>query len=153
MNDAVVIDASIVVKLLVEEPNTQQAVDLAQTWRLNGVRVVAPYFMLVEVTNAIYKKALRQLISMEEAAHLTANLPDLGIQLRQPQQLHLRAIGLAAELQQNAVYDAHYLALAELLDCDFWTADERFHQAVVNDFPRTHFIGEIQPRHNAARGE
>ena len=48
------------------------------------MRVVAPYFMLVEVTNAIYKKALRQLISMEEAAHLTANLPDLGIQLRQP---------------------------------------------------------------------
>ena len=138
-----VIDASIVVKLLVDEPNTQQAVDLAQSWRLTGVRVVAPYFMPVEVTNALYRKAIRQLISMEDAARLAANLWDLGVQFRQSQQLHQIAIGLAAELHQNAVYDAHYLALAKTLDCDLWTADQRFHRTAVNEFPRVHLIGEI----------
>ena len=143
MNGAVVVDASIVVKLLVDEPNTQQAEDLAQSWRLGGVRVVAPYFMPVEVTNALYRKATRQLISMEEAARLAANLWELGVQFRQSQQLHVRAIGLAAELRQNAVYDAHYLALAEALDCELWTADQRFFQAAADDFPRVHFIGEI----------
>lgn len=143
MNGAVVVDASIVVKLLVDEPNTQQAEDLAQSWRLNGVRVVAPYFMPVEVTNALYRKATRQLISMEEAARLAANVWELGVQFRQSQQLHVRAIGLAAELRQNAVYDAHYLALAEALDCELWTADQRFYQAAADGFSRVHFIGEI----------
>ena len=91
MNGAVVVDASIVVKLLVDEPNTQQVEDLAQSWRLNRVRVVAPYFMPVEVTNAIYRKARLQLISMEEATRLAANLWDLGVQFRQSQDLHLVA--------------------------------------------------------------
>ena len=141
MNGAVVVDASIVVKLLVHEPNTRQVEDLARSWRFNGVRVVAPYFMPVEVTNAIYRKARVQLISMEEATRLVANLWDLGVQLRQSQGLHLRAIGLAAGLQQNAVYDSHYLALAESLDCDFWTADQRFYRAVTDSFPRVRCVG------------
>lgn len=143
MNGAVVVDASIVVKLLVDEPNTRQVEDLARSWRLDGLRVVAPYFMPVEVTNAIYRKARMQLISMEEATRIVANLWDLGVQFRQSQELHLRAIGLAAGLQQNAVYDAHYLALSESLDCDLWTADKRFHQAAVNDFHRVHLVGDM----------
>lgn len=97
--------------------------------------------MPVEVTNAIYRKARVQLISMEEATRLVANLWDLGVQLRQSQGLHLRAIGLAAGLQQNAVYDSHYLALAESLDCDFWTADQRFYRAVTDSFPRVRCVG------------
>lgn len=142
MNGAVVVDASIVVKLLIDEPNTQQAEDLAQSWRLNGVPVAAPYFMPVEVTNAIYRKARLQLISMEEATRLAANLWDLGVQLRQPRELHLRAMVLAAELQQSAAYDAHYLALAQALDCDYWTADRQFYQSARNAYPRVHCIGE-----------
>ena len=142
MNIAVVIDASLAVKWLVEEPNTPQALVLAQSWREDGVSVVAPFFMPVEVTNALFRKALRNLISMEEATSLTASLWDLGIQLTQPRELHQLAIVLAAELQQNAVYDAHYLALAESLDCELWTADRRFHEAASNDFPRVRYIGD-----------
>lgn len=28
-------------------------------------------------------------------------------------------------------FDAHYLALAEELDCEFWTADARFYRAAT----------------------
>ncbi len=83
------------------------------------------------------------MISTEEAARLAASLWELGVQFRQSQQLHVRAIGLAAELRQNAVYDAHYRALAEALDCELWTADQRFYQAAADGFPKVHFIGEI----------
>ena len=105
--------------------------------------VVAPFLLPVEVINALNRKAIRQLISMEEAARLAANLWDLGVQFRKPRELHKWAITLAVELQQNAVYDAHYLALAQSLECDLWTADKRFHQAAADDFPRVHLVGEM----------
>ena len=66
-----------------------------------------------------------------------------GVDLREPPGLHRRAMELAAQLRQDAAYDAYYLALAELLDCELWTADQRFYRAatplhsriVVGKFP------------------
>ena len=39
-----------------------------------------------------------------------------------------RALHLANRLRQRASYDAHYLALADALGCDFWTADHQFYR-------------------------
>lgn len=35
------------------------------------------------------------------------------------------ALDLAERLSLSATYDAHYLALAEWLGAEFWTADQR----------------------------
>jgi predicted nucleic acid-binding protein len=40
-----------------------------------------------------------------------------------------RAIEIAALTGQRASYDSHYLALAERLGCELWTADDRFRDA------------------------
>lgn len=37
--------------------------------------------------------------------------------------LHRRALSLAKQLSLPAAYDAHYLALAERLNAELWTAD------------------------------
>ena len=50
-------------------------------------------------------------------------------QRRRNEKLHVRALESATDLQQGAVYDAHYLALAEDFGCELWTADQRFHRA------------------------
>lgn len=98
--------------------------------------------MLVEVCNALFQKARQGQLTVTDAADLLEGLTSEDIIILDPPRIHSRALELAGVLQQNAVYDAHYLALAEALDCGYWTADERFHNAVVNDFPRVHFIGE-----------
>ena len=54
--------------------------------------------------------------------HLLAS----GIELREDPNVHARAMQIAGQLRQGAVYDAHYLALADILGCEYWTADERF---------------------------
>jgi len=43
--------------------------------------------------------------------------------------IHDDALTLARELGIGATYDAHYLALAKQLDCDFWTRDAKLAQA------------------------
>jgi predicted nucleic acid-binding protein len=54
---------------------------------------------------------------------------------------HRRSLALAAELDIASAYDAHYLALAEELDCELWTADSRLYNAVRDRFPRIRMLG------------
>ena len=141
MTETVVVDASIAVKWLVKEQYSREADEMLASWEIGNTRVTGPHLLPVEVSNALYRRTRRGDISLATAVQLEAEFLESAIELVQSASLHLRAISLAAQLQQNAVYDAHYLALAESLDCDLWTADQRFFQAAVNDFPRVHCIG------------
>lgn len=78
--------------------------------------------------------------SPSQARQLLAGLLNMGIEVRESPQIHLRALELAQELQRPAVYDAHYLALADILGCDLWTADERFFNSVKERHPRVKWL-------------
>lgn len=54
----------------------------------------------------------------------------------------LRAVDLADTFGQSASYDAHYLALAEHLGCELWTADEKFRNATKGTFKWVRWVGE-----------
>jgi predicted nucleic acid-binding protein len=47
-----------------------------------------------------------------------------------PPGLPRRAFEIAAQFQLKWIYDAFYVALAEIIGCELWTADEALHQAV-----------------------
>ncbi len=140
MNTFVVVDASLAVKWVVREADTNTADELALAWERAGVTRVAPYLMPIEVANAIFRRVRQGLISLDSVGSHVSRLFDLGFELQQPSELHLWAIELASHLRQGAVYDCHYLALAELLDCEFWTADERFYNTVSLAYPRVRLL-------------
>ena len=81
MNGAVVIDASIVVKLLVDEVHSDLALSFTHTRLRQGMRVLAPYPMLVEVSNALFQMAKPGQLAITEAADLVENLVREGIVL------------------------------------------------------------------------
>ena len=116
MNSAVIIDASIVVKLLVNEIHSDLALSLTHTWLRQGMRVFAPYLMLVEVSHALFQKAKQGYLAIAETINLVENLVREDIVLLALPEVHSRALEPADSLRQRAVYDAHYLALAESLD-------------------------------------
>jgi predicted nucleic acid-binding protein len=86
---------------------------------------------------------LRKEVALEAAIRLLDGLVASGIELREPPGNHTRAMELADQLRQDAAYDAHYLALAETLDCELWTADERFYRAANVLFQRLKWLGEF----------
>jgi len=61
-----------------------------------------------------------------------------------PPDLHVRASEMARRLNHPAAYDAHYLALAEMYTCPFWTADERLFNAVHEALNWVHWLGDYR---------
>lgn len=141
MSGHVVVDASLAIKWVVKEPYAEEALALAGKWAAAETKPAAPCLLLVEVTNALHRRAILGHISFSQARQLLAGLLRMGIEIRESPQIHLRALELAQELQRPAVYDTHYLALAEMLGCDFWTADERFFNSAKEAHHRVKWLG------------
>jgi predicted nucleic acid-binding protein len=57
--------------------------------------------------------------------------------------MHMLALDFADTYGLPAAYDAHYLALADLLDCEFWTDDRRLLQRVGRDLPFVRWLGDF----------
>ena len=145
MNGFAVVDASLATKWLLDEDNSDRAHALARMWADDGTLPVAPYLLPVEVANVLHRRVVRGDLSLEVAVSLIETLLASGVELRETQQIHVRALELADELGQGAVYDSHYLALAESLGCDLWTADERFFRAAVRKSFAVNWIGNFAP--------
>lgn len=55
------------------------------------------------------------------------------------------AYELAVRFNRPRAYDSQYMALADRLQCDFWTADERLVNSVQAQFSRIHWLGNWTP--------
>ncbi len=118
-----IVDASIAVKWVIEQKNSEQAEALLSS----GESLVAPSLVLAETGNALWKYVIHKQIDRRQANHFQ-NIITQGLnQLVPMQQLHLDALQLAAELK-HPVYDCFYLALAKQQRAPFITADERLFQ-------------------------
>lgn len=137
----VVVDASLVVMWVIEEPYSLVAQRMTEQWRERGIQPIAPPFMLAEVTNAIHKRVRREGLPLVEARAALTGVIAAGIRFDPDPVASQRAIALAARLGRPSTYDAHYLALAELRGCEIWTGDERLYNAVRADFPALRWIG------------
>ena len=83
-------------------------------------------------------------MSVEEAREAIHGALTLGVRLLHPTNISLRAFDLAARFDRPAAYDAHYLALAEMMEGEFWTADGRLYNAIREYFPRIRWLGDHQ---------
>jgi predicted nucleic acid-binding protein len=144
------VDASVAAKwIFPEEPFAAQAEGLYQDSVAASQRIVAPPLLPIEITNLIRQRMRRAkepgksplpLSDGQQALQLFLQFP---IELITPPALHERALALAVAHDLPAVYDAHYLALAQLLSCPLWTADERLVKALSAKLPFLRWIGQF----------
>ena len=139
----VVVDASLAVKWLVSEMDSDIAEVLLRDWARHNVEIAAPMMILTEVSNALFKKIRMQAIRSGDIGRLLDQFMDSGINFHESVTMHERAIGLALSLGEQDSYDCHYLALAESLDCEFWTADRAFYDVAHEKHPRVRYLRPI----------
>jgi predicted nucleic acid-binding protein len=118
----VVCDASVVVAMLLDSGRDGQWATAA----LAGAALAAPNLIGFEAANVIRRHELARLISPDQAAQAHRDLLDLTIEEWPHQLLASRAW----ELRRNLpIYDASYVALAELIDTTLLTLDKRIKRA------------------------
>ena len=115
-----VVDSSVVVKWLVPELGTSEAVALRGRYSF-----VAPELLILECANVFWKKARRGEFSADEASLFTRAVEKADIEYVSIRVHAENITQLALELD-HPVYDCAYLALAQARQCQFATADRRF---------------------------
>ena len=142
MNKSLVcVDAGVLIKLVMAEEDSDRADALWEQWKEDGVKVVAPALLLFELTSVLRKKVHRGLLEPEEGKRAFDTVHRLPVQVLAPSDLHRRAWELATRFNRPAAYDAHYLALAEMMNCEFWTADERLFNTVRDELSWVRWLG------------
>jgi predicted nucleic acid-binding protein len=145
MKDSLVCaDANLALKVVLHEHDSTPARKLWETWRVQGVRVIAPSLWAYEVTSAIRKQVYRGLLDPDVEMDTFDAIHQLPVLLMRPIGLHQRASELARYLNRPVAYDAHYLALADMADCPFWTADERLFNTVRDELDWVRWLGDYQ---------
>ena len=139
----VVVDASLAVKWVLLEEHSAEAVQLLGTWDEQGFDLVAPSWFPCEVSNVLFQRYRNGIVSAEQARSALIYLLRLVPSSDYEPTAAVRALELATRFSLRATYDSHYLALAEHLDCELWTADQRFWNATRATFPRVRWIGEV----------
>lgn len=138
----VCIDANIVIQLVIEEAYSDQARTLWRTWQNEDYQISAPPLLKYEITSVLRKYVSRGLRTLQESRQALQLALAFNIQYLEPVDFHLRAFELADRLGRPAACDTHYLALAEHVGCEFWTADERLVNAVQGVLPWVKWLGQ-----------
>jgi len=120
---SIVIDASVALKWVLDEPGTEGADALLEE------ELIAPSLWLVEAADTLWRRARRGEISVEEAMDRLTELFNAPVTTAPIEDDLLAAADLANGLG-HPVYDCLYLARAIREDTYVVTADARFHAAV-----------------------
>ena len=135
MSGFFVVDASVAVKWVVPEEDTELASKLFNDATATDTHVLVPPHLPVEVTNALRKKTWRNELTTSEADRALQRFLGLDFRRSEPPGLYKRALDLANQYDRRAVYDSHYVALAEIVGCDLWTADSGIVNVMGQDLP------------------
>lgn len=121
---SIVIDASVALKWVLNEPETEAALSL------RGEQLIAPALWLAEAANGLWRHVRLGELTAEQALGRMSELVRAPV-ASLPIEPHVpRALSLATELN-HPVYDCVYLALALRHDTHVITDDRRFATAAA----------------------
>lgn len=137
MSKFVCLDTSVVLKWLSSESEafSPEAVSLVER---SQATILVPAFAWAEVGSALRKKVRMGVMTDVEMGKAWRAFLDLGVRFLNTDALAERAWEIAAELSLPTLYDAVFLATAELAPdgpCPFWTADEHLVGALAGRKP------------------
>ncbi|MBS7635520.1 type II toxin-antitoxin system VapC family toxin [Candidatus Bathyarchaeota archaeon] len=125
MKDKVVADASVIVKWVMPEDYTENALRLRDDFLDGRVDIHAPSILLLEVATALRKYYLKGFIGKDTAERALGLIASSEIRLHEID-IDMTLKSLRMSLDYNiTVYDAAYIVLASRLSATVYTADDR----------------------------
>jgi predicted nucleic acid-binding protein len=129
VEDKIVVDTSVVIKWFADEEDSEKARLLLNRWWSRDLEIVVPELLIYEATNALCfgKRAPKTLISKAIRDFLLA-APQIYVVNSQTIDLCLSYVFE----HSLTVYDAIYVALADMLEIPLVTADEKHHRRQIS---------------------
>ena len=138
----VCVDASLPLQFLLGDTWSDASAVIWREWTEAGLEIAAPPLFRAEVTSVVRERVYRNEFSRAEGdAALSISLGWPVTISAESTNLQRRAFAFASQYNRPKAYDAQYLALAEILGCELWTADERLYNTVGKDLPWVKWIG------------
>ena len=127
------VDANVVVKAVIEEDLSENAMALMSDALGMEIRLIAPHFFDAETNGAVRKKVY--------SGEITAKLGDIAFEKLKRFPVHMlptqnlldRSWEIAKQFRLRWLYDAFYVALAEEMACVLWTADMELYNSVKHE--------------------
>ena len=91
------VDASLVVKWLLEEEDSQEARRLSEHWSSTGIQPAAPRLLMYEIANTPHLKVRRGQSPIDEAWKAFADLTTYDIEIIDMESIHARSFRLATQ--------------------------------------------------------
>jgi len=144
MNHAVVVDASVAVKWVLDEEFTEQARAVLR----DSVRrpIVAPPHLTSEVTNALHQRVRvadrEKRISEPQSQEALALFLSFRIEFQAPATLYQQSLAFAQINRLSHTYDSLYVILAQMVNAELWTGDRRLLNSIRRVAPWVRWIGD-----------
>lgn len=138
----VCVDASLVLAWLLPEEHTRAAYALRDVLERKRAELIAPSMLAFEVSSALRQSVHRGRVSPEHGDVAFDSFRLLGIRISHPSSLVDHAWALGKTLNAGRLYGMYYLALADIEECELWTADRRLVNLASKRFPNVHWVGE-----------
>ncbi len=130
-----VVDSSISVKWFIEEEDSDIAQLILDQYTDGTLLFLAPNLIQAEFGNIVWKKLVFRGLSIVDADFAIQEFKTISFVLTPISILFDEAFQIAIKYKRS-FYDSLYLALSVKENCGFVTADEKFYNAVKQDFPK-----------------
>lgn len=147
----VVIDAKIGLAQLLPLPYSTAVNRQMQAWSRYKNRMVVPTLWWYEIAAGLRKAIVMGAITLPRANEALEQVASMGLEELVPsKKINQLALAWAEQIDQPNTYDAQYLAMAEYIGAEFWTADAKLAEAARQTGAAwVHLIGEMVGKKNA----
>lgn len=143
----VVVDSSILLSsVLLDEPLTALAQALLAQWTRADIQLNAPRLLRSELVAVIRKAVFQKRLTYARGEALLEGVLTYPVEFHDDDALLKSAYALAEQFNLPRTYDAQYLALAQRLTCDFWTADKTLVNSIQTRFQTIRWLGNFTPQ-------
>ncbi|MBI2832293.1 MAG: type II toxin-antitoxin system VapC family toxin [Chloroflexi bacterium] len=138
----VCVDSSVALAWLLITQQNDKADALRKEWRESGVQLLGPPLFRAEVESVLRQNVFFKKILPEDGEEAFSIFLAIPIKIIDTPAMYRKAWELAKKFNLPVCYDTQYLAVAELEDCEFWTADRRFFNSLGGKGGRVKWVGE-----------